>query len=349
MIHTACADLPVSNLLKENLKNVGYERLTQIQDESLKPILNGSDIVGIAQTGTGKTAAFLIPIITNLLGVNSHRKALIVLPTRELALQVEGEIKKLTKGMSMNSAVVVGGTNLNNDLKSMGRDNHFVVGTPGRLLDLLSRKALHLNQFEVLVLDEFDRLLDMGFLKGIQRITSGMVNRKQTILFSATEDPRQKKIIDPMLKNPVYVRVHPNQQIGEQIEQKFIHVGESDNKFQMLKDLINQEHFQKVLVFAETKRGISRLCKRLKNNGILVDQIHGDRSQSQRVKALNAFASGKIKVLLATDVASRGLDISEVSQVINYQIPRTTDSYVHRIGRTGRAGCSGTAYTFIES
>lgn len=341
-------DLVVNDKIKQNLLAKGYVKPTEIQEKTLNAILAGRNVMGLAQTGTGKTAAFLVPILHNLVNTAPAFQVLIVIPTRELAVQIESELKSITKGMNIYSQVFIGGTSVNRDREKLRRPSHFIIGTPGRLLDMANQRALRFDQFNTLVLDEFDRLLDMGFSTDIQKMVSAMRNRQQTVLFSATEEPSQKKLIGELLSNPVEVRVSVKNSTGDHIDQEIIHVANGENKMDVLAGMINQPDFQKVIVFAETKRWVSKVCKELKRRGIKTDEIHGNKSQNYRQKALNDFKAEKIKVLVATDVAARGLDIEEVSHVINYQKPKNFDSYIHRIGRTGRAGKSGKAYTFVN-
>lgn len=341
-------DLPVNVKIKDNLLSKGYVHPTEIQEKTLNAILNGRNLMGLAQTGTGKTAAFLVPIVHQLINTAPAFQVLIVIPTRELAVQIEDELKSITKGLNLHSQVFIGGTSVNRDLDKLRRPSHFIIGTPGRLLDMANQRALHFDKFQTLVLDEFDRLLDMGFSHDIQKMISKMSNRKQTVLFSATEEPNQKKLIGEILTNPVEVRISIKNATGDHIEQETITVKDGENKMDVLIRMIKDDSFQKVIVFAETKRWVSKVCKELNRVGIKADEIHGNKSQNYRQNALNAFKAEKIKVLVATDVAARGLDIEEVSHVINYQKPMNFDSYIHRIGRTGRAGKSGKAYTFIN-
>ncbi|MDX5320375.1 MAG: DEAD/DEAH box helicase [Bacteroidota bacterium] len=342
------ADLPVNPDLVQNLLKKGFEFPTEIQDRSLDALIDRRDLLGLAQTGTGKTGAYLIPIVDGLIGHKANHQVLVIVPTRELAVQVELEFKSITKGLNLYASCFIGGVNLNKDLSELRRPSHIVIGTPGRLIDLGRQHALKFDRFDTLVLDEFDRLLDMGFSRDIQRIVGAMRNREHTLLFSATEDKTQKAMIQELLTDPLEVRVSDGSTSGDHIDQEVIKVGESENKLDLLVSMLEKPEFDKVLVFAETKRGVNGLYKKLKSKGIKVEQIHGDKSQNYRLNALNAFKAGKIQVLLATDVAARGLDIREVSHVINYQAPRTLDAYIHRIGRTGRAGKTGKAYTFIN-
>ena len=340
-------ELPIDHKLKQALASKGYERPTEIQDRTLEALLDGKDLLGIAQTGTGKTGAFLIPIIEQLLYKRVNPYALIVVPTRELALQVEEEFKSMALGLGLYSTCFIGGTNINRDLQTLRRNSHVVIATPGRLLDLSDRGAIKLGKFNTLVLDEFDRMLDMGFIRDVNRILDGMKQRRHTMLFSATLDRSQQSMINNILKNHVTVKVSAGNSSGDGIEQEIIKIKPGEDKFMVLEKMLNHSDFEKVLLFEETKHRVSRLCIKLNKAGIAAEQIHGNKSQNARQNALKAFKLGKVKVLVATDVASRGLDISDVSHVINYQVPQTHDSYIHRIGRTGRAGKLGKAYTFV--
>jgi len=340
-------ELPIDSKLKQALQVKGYERPTEIQDRTLETLLEGKDLLGIAQTGTGKTGAFLIPIIEQLLHKRVNPYALVVVPTRELALQVEEEFKSMSRGLGLYSACFIGGTNINKDLQNLRRSTHVVIATPGRLLDLTDRRAIDLGKFETLVLDEFDRMLDMGFIKDVNRILDGMKQRNHTMLFSATLDKSQQSMINNILTNHVTVKVNNGNSSADAIEQEVIKLKPGEDKFRVLQDMLTQNEFKKVLLFEETKHRVSRLCIKLNNAGIQADQIHGNKSQNARQNALKAFKQGRVQVLVATDVASRGLDVSDVSHVINYQVPQTHDSYIHRIGRTGRAGKVGKAYTFV--
>ncbi len=341
------SELPIDSKLKQTLASKGYEKPTEIQDRTLEILMERRDLLGIAQTGTGKTGAFLIPIIEQLLHKKVNPYALIVVPTRELALQVEEEFKSMTKGVGLYSACFIGGTNINRDLQNLRRNSHVVIATPGRLLDLTDRQAIDLGKFKTLVLDEFDRMLDMGFIRDVNRILDGMKQRNHTMLFSATLDRSQQSMINTILKNPVTVKVSTGNSSGDGIDQEVIKLKPGEDKFKVLHEMLSQSEFKKVLLFEETKHRVSRLCLKLNKAGIQADQIHGNKSQNARQNALKAFKQGRVQVLVATDVASRGLDVSDISHVINYQVPQTHDSYIHRIGRTGRAGKIGKAYTFV--
>ena len=341
-------DLPVDKAIISNLLKKGYSSPMEIQDKSIEAILNGNDLLGLAQTGTGKTGAFLIPLVHNLLEKKPAFQILIITPTRELAVQIEQEFKSITLGLRLQSICLIGGTSVKNDIINLKRQRHIVIGTPGRISDMVRQRALNLKSFSTLVLDEFDRLLDMGFLNDIQRLVDGMINRNQTILFSATEDKTQKPIINKLLTSPVEVRLKNGNSTGDNIEQEIVRIKENENKMDVLLSMVRDSSFEKVLVFAETKRWVSKVCKNLRKAGIKADEIHGNKSQNYRIKALESFKNKKIQVLVATDVAARGLDIVDVSHVINFQQPQNMDSYIHRIGRTGRAGKSGIAYTFVN-
>ena len=340
--------MPISPNLKECLHKKGFKRPTEIQDKTLEALMAGRDMLGIAQTGTGKTGAFLIPIIEKLLENRRKSYALVVVPTRELATQVEEEFSSMTKGLGMQSAVFIGGTNINRDLQNLRKPNNIIIGTPGRLLDLNTRKVLDFSRFNTLVLDEFDRMLDMGFVHDVKRIIGAMSQRQQTMLFSATLDRTQESLISGILSNPLTVKVSQGNTTGDNIDQDIIRITNGDDKFKVLLNMVSEQDYEKVLLFEETKHKASRLCKKLNSAGITSDQIHGNKSQNARQRALNSFKQGKIKVLVATDVAARGIDVSDVTHVINYQVPMTFDSYIHRIGRTGRAGKTGKAFTFVD-
>jgi len=340
--------MPIDNRLKSTLKIKGFEKPTEIQDKTLESILDNRDLLGIAQTGTGKTGAFLIPIINQLLNEKRNPFALIVVPTRELALQVQDEFKSMTKGMGLYSYCFIGGTNINKDLQLLRRSSHIVIGTPGRILDLVNRKALDLRNFNTLILDEFDRMLDMGFVHDVKKIIYGMQRRKHTLLFSATVNKGQQSMIDNILNNYVTVKLSSGESTGDNIDQDIIRIGQDDDKFKILKEMLQKKEFEKVLLFEETKHKVNKLCAKLNKSGIKSDQIQGNKSQNARQKALSAFKKGEIKVLVATDVAARGIDVNDITHVINYQRPLTFDTYIHRIGRTGRAGKIGKAFTFID-
>jgi ATP-dependent RNA helicase RhlE len=341
-------ELPVDSIIIDNLKEKGFQLPTEIQDRTIEAILGGNDVMGLAQTGTGKTAAYLTPIIHQLLSTQPAFQVLIVAPTRELAVQIEDEFKSISKNTKQFSICLIGGTNVQRDILKLHRNYHFVIGTPGRILDLNNQGALNLGKFNTLILDEFDRLLDMGFSRDINRMIDKMHRRQQTILFSATEDKSQRELLSRLLSEPVEIRVSNGKVSADHIDQEVIYVKEGEKKMDILVNMIRDKSFEKVLVFAETKRWVSKVTKQLRSAGIMADEIHGNKSQNYRLNVLDSFKNHKIKVLVATDIAARGLDISNVSHVINFHQPKDIDSYIHRIGRTGRAGQSGKAFTFVN-
>jgi ATP-dependent RNA helicase RhlE len=339
-------DWNLSHKLKINIRNAGWTRPTQIQEEAFSSIVDLRDVMGIATTGTGKTGAFLIPIIDALLK-DEPFQTLCLAPTRELALQIEDEFKILSKGTTFSSVCLIGGRNINTDIQRLKRDYDLVVATPGRLKDLHQQRKIDLKQASVLILDEFDRMLDMGFQKDVMFLADQMGERDQTLLFSATLDKTQKKLIDHFLTNPVTHAVSSGEASAEHINQTVRYVS-GDERFDALVDMMQEPDFKRVLVFAETKHRVKKITKKLIQAGIKADEIHGNKSQNYRQKALNAFKSGKIKVLCATDVAARGLDIDDITHVINFEAPTDYDVYIHRVGRTGRAGKTGEAITFVD-
>ncbi|MGE9310315.1 DEAD/DEAH box helicase [Niabella sp. CJ426] len=341
------SDMPVHELLKQNIQKKGYKYPTEIQQRAIPALLEGANIIGIAATGTGKTGAFLIPFIEQLLH-NKNSTGLVVVPTRELAQQVAEEFKALTTGMKFRAACFIGGTSVNADVARADARNHLIIATPGRLLDLVNRKALHLNAIEVLILDEFDRMLDMGFINDVKTIASLTRARRQTLLFSATMNASQQALIRQMVQNPLTINVSSGKSASSSVEQNVLKVAPNEDKMEVLFNLLSGDSFEKVMLFAETKRTVDNLNKQLARRGVRSDVIHGDKSQHYRTKAIQQFKTGHTRVLIATDVASRGLDVQNVTHVINYQLPQTMEAYIHRIGRTGRAGKKGIAYTFIN-
>lgn len=334
--------------LKIAIRSAGWTRPTQIQEEAFSSIVDLRDVMGIATTGTGKTGAFLIPIIDALLK-DEPFQTLCLAPTRELALQIEEEFKILSKGTTFTSVCLIGGRNINTDIQRLKRDYDLVVATPGRLKDLHGQRKIDLKQASVLILDEFDRMLDMGFQKDVMYLADQMGERDQTLLFSATLDKTQKKLIDHFLTDPVTVAVSSGEASAEHINQTVRYVS-GDEKLDVLVDMFKDDpKMKRVLVFAETKHRVKKVTKKLNQSGIKADEIHGNKSQNYRQKALGAFKSGKIKVLCATDVAARGLDIDDITHVINFEAPTDYDVYIHRVGRTGRAGKTGEAITFVDN
>ena len=341
----AFADFQVDARLKTNIIAKNYVTPTPIQDKIIPHILRGSDVVGIANTGTGKTAAFLVPLIHKVL-LNPKEKILIIVPTRELAQQIEQEFMGFAKNMALWSVCCVGGASIVPQIKALGRANNFVIGTPGRLRDLIDRRSIRLAEFATVVLDEADRMLDMGFINDIKFVVAGMPKVRHTLFFSATMSREIEGLIKTFLTNPVHISVKTSD-TSQSVEQDIVRVPVGKNKIDILHDLLNQPGMTKVIIFGQTKHGVQRLAEELTRRGMVSEAIHGNKNQSQRMRALKSFKSHTVRILVATDVAARGLDISDITHVINYDIPATYDDYVHRIGRTGRAGKQGKALTFV--
>ncbi len=344
------ADFAIHDKLKKTILGKGYTDPTPIQDKAIPHVLNGEDVVGIANTGTGKTAAFLIPIINKILkSIEEKRveKALVIVPTRELAIQIQDEFRGFATGLSLYSVCVVGGTSISPQISNLKRTHDIVVGTPGRLKDLIDRKVLNLSKFNTVVLDEADRMLDMGFINEVKAMIAILPKPHQTLFFSATMSPEIKSLISQFLTNPVTISVKTGD-TGKGIDQDIVRIATGENKIEKLFKILKAEDFNKVLIFGKTKHGVEKLSKSLLANGFKAESIHGNKNHSKRQQALGKFKDNKIAILVATDVAARGLDISDVSHVINYDLPATYEDYIHRIGRTGRAGKKGKALTFIE-
>lgn len=341
------ADFALKDELKANLASIGFVKPSAIQDQAIPLVLEGKDVIGLANTGTGKTAAFLLPILSQLNPRSDRMSVLVMAPTRELAQQINDECRRFSAGMRIFSTVVVGGTNIDRQIRDLRREPHIIIGTPGRLNDLLNRGALRLDGIQHFVLDEADRMLDMGFINDIQKVASLLPDSRQTLCFSATITPTIQTLVHDFLKDPETVSVRTGE-TSDHVMQDIVEATDKVHKHELLKDMLAKEEFEKVLVFGETKFGVQRLSDSLRNSGIPSEAIHGNKSQSQRQRALNAFKSNSVKVLVATDVAARGLDIPNVSHVINFDQPATYEDYVHRIGRTGRGGAHGTAYTFVD-
>ena len=332
--------------LKQAIKAAGWIYPTEIQEKSFAHVVDLKDVMGIATTGTGKTGAFLIPIIDALLR-DEPFQTLVLAPTRELALQIEEEFRILAKGTKFTALSLIGGRNINTDIRKLDKDYDLIVATPGRLKDLHGQGEIDLKEASVLVLDEFDRMLDMGFQKDVTFLADQMGARDQTLLFSATLDKSQQKLIDRFLDDPTVVQVSSGEASAEHINQTVRYV-RADEKFPVLIDLLKEPELKRVLVFAETKHRVKKVTKKLNQAGIAADEIHGNKSQNYRQKALAKFKQGKIKALCATDVAARGLDIDDITHVINFEAPTDYDVYIHRVGRTGRAGRTGEAITFVD-
>lgn len=339
------SDFAFSDEIKQSIVSRGYITPTPIQDKCIPALLEGKDVVGIANTGTGKTAAFLLPLINKVFNKKSEN-VLIIAPTRELALQINEEFKSFASKLKLHSVVCIGGTSLHRQIADLKRRPHFVIGTPGRLRDLENRGALKFHEFNSIVLDEVDRMLDMGFLPEMKYVVSKLPNERHSLFFSATLPDKLKSLVNTFVRDPLTVSVK-SRSTSKNVDQDIVKM-EGRLKTEVLQELLADQEFKKVLVFGRTKHGIEKLKKKLSQNGFKVDSIHGNKSQSQRQRALANFKTDKVSVLLATDIAARGLDISDVSHVINYDVPESVEDYVHRIGRTGRAGKKGKALTFIN-
>lgn len=338
-------DFAISGQLKKNIADKRYLTPTPIQDQVIPAILEGSDIIGIANTGTGKTAAFLIPLIEKVCKDRSQ-KVLIITPTRELALQISEELYGFSYGLGINKALCIGGMGEKKQRHELSSNPNFVIGTPGRLREFIEDGALAISKFNNIVIDEADRMVDIGFIADIKYFISRLPQTRQSLFFSATIPPKVKLILGSFVRNPITISVKVKESI-ENIRQDIIKVTDSQGKVDQLQDLLSQEGFDKVLIFGRTKWGVQRLSDELARRGFRAGAIHGNKSQNQRQRVLNDFKNSRISILLATDVASRGLDIEDVSHVINYDLPNTFEDYIHRIGRTGRANKKGVALTFV--
>jgi len=338
-------EFKISENLKASIKKRGFTNPTPIQDQAIPEILQNKDVVGIANTGTGKTAAFLIPLLNKIIH-NRGQRALIITPTRELAVQIEKELVQLARNLNIYSVVCIGGVSLHAQIRKLARRPQFVVGTPGRLLDLSSQKKLDFSQFNSVVLDEVDHMLDMGFIKDVQKIISQLPNNRQSLFFSATVGDSVMQIMKQFTKNPVTISVK-SQNIAINVDQEVIKIN-GRTKLNVLQTLLDQQEFEKVLIFGRTKRGAEKLARDLSKMGFQVSTIHGNKSQNQRQRSLELFRRGSVNILIATDVVARGIDVNNITHVINYELPETYDHYLHRIGRTGRAGKKGKALTFVN-
>lgn len=338
-------DFKLAPILQSNIDYKGYLVPTPIQDQAIPAILEGRDLIGLAATGTGKTAAFLIPLIQKMYKDRSQ-KTLIITPTRELALQIRDEFKDFAYDMKLYSSLVIGGANINRQVHEIRKNPHIVIATPGRLKDLVERSEIYLEDYNNIVLDEVDLMVDIGFINDVKYFISLLPAKRQSLFFSATISNKVSGILQPFVNNPVTISVK-KQDTSENVDQDVIKAVSPAEKVEKLHDLLISDGFDKVLIFGRTKHGVDKLYKELETRGFKAGAIHGNKSQGQRQRVLESFKRDEIQILLATDVASRGLDIPNVSHVINYELPETFDDYIHRIGRTGRAGKTGTALTFI--
>jgi ATP-dependent RNA helicase RhlE len=337
--------------LQRAVAEQGYTEATPIQAKAIPVVLEGRDILAGAQTGTGKTAAFTLPLLQLLsqkpLGQNRRPvRALVLTPTRELAAQIDENVRSYSKYLKLNSAVIFGGVSIKPQIAALNRGVDILVATPGRLLDHVGQKTLDLSQVEILVLDEADRMLDMGFIHDIRKILARLPKKRQNLLFSATFSGDIKRLADGLMSNPSLIEVARRNTATELVEQRVYQVDKS-RKRALLASLIRSEGWQQLLVFTRTKHGANRLSEQLGKDGIPASAIHGNKSQNARTKALNDFKKGAVQVLVATDIAARGLDIEQLPCVVNYELPNVAEDYVHRIGRTGRAGSTGTAVSLV--
>jgi superfamily II DNA/RNA helicase len=340
------ADFDVDKLLKSNLQTKGIESPSPIQDQAIPLGLAGRDIIGTANTGTGKTIAFALPLLQKLI-TDRDAKALIMAPTRELASQIEEECRAIAKGSGLFGAILIGGAPIGPQLRDLKANPRIVIGTPGRIKDHIERGSLNIKSFNIIVLDEVDRMLDMGFVHDMRKILSLVASSRQSFFFSATLDSKVNSLIQEFSNNPVTISVKTGS-TAESVEQNIVSYATHNQKLEKLHDLLNTTEISKALVFDDTQRSVEKLSKELQLRGFSADAIHGGKSQGQRQRALKRFKTNDINVLVATDVAARGIDVSDISHVINYSTPQTYDDYVHRIGRAGRAGKVGFALTFVE-
>ncbi|HXA03607.1 MAG TPA: DEAD/DEAH box helicase [Bryobacteraceae bacterium] len=340
------SEFSLSAPLKSNLVKHGFTEPTPVQALAIVPALAGRDVVATAQTGTGKTLAFVLPIIHLISKQPSHSgiRAVILSPTRELAIQIHETFAKMAMGTGVRAAVVVGGLNEGSQLQSIRKGAHVLIATPGRLYDFLSRQLVNLGSVRILVLDEADRMLDMGFLPTIKKIMAAIPSDRQTLFFSATIETSVKHLVETHVRNAVRVEVGSTTKPIEQVDLHLYEV-EPDRKLGLLEGMLREEAGS-FLVFARTKRGADRLSKKLSRGGVKTATIHGDRSQNQRNQALRGFQEGYYRVLVATDVAARGIHVEGIAHVVNYDLPQVPEDFIHRVGRTGRAGARGTASTF---
>jgi ATP-dependent RNA helicase RhlE len=339
------SDFDIFPQIKANITARGYMTPTPIQDQIIPHILNGRDVVGVANTGTGKTAAFLLPLLDKVVR-DRTQNILIIAPTRELAMQIDDELYQFSRGLGIRSALVIGGASMAKQVWKLRQHPNFLISTPGRLKDFVNQRLIGLHDYQTIVLDEVDRMVDIGFITDIRYLISLLPPKRQSLFFSATVPLQIKDIVESFLTNPVTVSVK-QKETAQGISQDVIRVRNKEDKIQTLHDLLKKEEFSKVLIFGRTKWNVERLARTLSERGFAVGSIHGNKSQGQRMRVLSEFKENRLQILVATDVASRGLDIDDVSHVINYDEPDSYNDYIHRIGRTGRANKTGIALTFV--
>ena len=341
------ADFGLDPRLAANVVKAGYTTPTPIQDQTIPLLMEGRDVIGLANTGTGKTAAFALPLIHKILA-DRNQKAIILTPTRELAVQIKENLDQLTRGMNIGSILCIGGTSMFQQARSIKTPFNFLVGTPGRVIDLMKRRWLYLDRFQNVVLDEADRMVDMGFINDMKLVFSALPKNRQTMFFTATMEREVAGLVEQFLNSPVTISVK-TRDTAKNIQQEIVSVGGGQEKIHVLMDLLNRPGFDKILVFGRTKHGVEKISRNLRQHGFKADSIHSDKSQNYRLRALQSFKRGEINILIATDIAARGLDIDAISHVVNYDMPATYDDYVHRIGRTGRADKKGMALSLVAT
>ena len=352
MTPTSFDGLGLSEPLRLALKTENYLKPTPIQAQAIPLLTEGRDLLGIAQTGTGKTAAFALPILHNLSTERLQRspgrpRALILAPTRELARQIDDRFRAYGRELSLRSAVIFGGVGQGQQVKALAQGVDILIATPGRLLDLYAQRHVSFDHVSILVLDEADRMLDMGFIRDVRKIVAACRKNRQTLLFSATMPPDIAKLAAEILRNPARIDISPAKVTVDRIDQRVYFVA-AQAKRGLLTDLLADPDMDRVLVFTRTKRGADKVCKFLRQSGVVAEALHGNKAQNARVRALDAFRCGRARILVATDIAARGIDVPGISHVINYELPNEPESYVHRIGRTARAGAGGTALSFCD-
>lgn len=346
------SDLGLSKPILEAITQKGYMSPSPIQQQAIPAILDGKDLMAASQTGTGKTAAFTLPILENLskgrIAKANQARALILTPTRELAAQIYDNVVTYSKNLKIKSSVVFGGVKINPQMMRLRGGVDILIATPGRLLDLHNQNAVKFTNLEVLVLDEADRMLDMGFIRDIKKIINYLPSKRQNILFSATFSPEIRTLVKGMIKNPLEISVTPRNTTVEAVEH-FLYPIDQKQKTLALINLIKTEKWTQALVFSRTKHGANKITKKLLAVGITATAIHGNKSQGARTRALSEFKSGKVRILVATDIAARGIDIDQLPQVVNFDLPNISEDYIHRIGRTGRAGATGRAISLVSA
>lgn len=338
-------DFLLNPIVLARVKAKGYVTPTPIQDKAIPIVMSGRDVIGLADTGTGKTAAFLLPLLDKFLK-DRFQKVLIIVPTRELAVQIDEELKAFAQGMNFHSALCLGGSGYGSQFNALRRSPRFVIGTPGRLKDHVNQRTLRLHDFNNLVLDEADRMVDMGFIKDVRELVSQLPRERQSLFFSATISPEVRTLIQNFTTNPETVSVK-KRETSQNVDQDIVRYTDNFHKMTLLHNILLQEDAKKVLIFGRTKHGVQKLSDALVERGFGTASIHGNKSQSQRQRALDDFKKNRVQILAATDVAARGLDIPDVTHVINFDAPEQYADYIHRIGRTGRANKTGKALTFV--